>query len=88
MGALLSKMAPKGEPQVEEPAEDGGAGTVEGIIAQLEQEVLPAASPEKAAKVQQAIDILVECLEGGEEPAPEEELPSPEEAAGSGLPPM
>lgn len=87
MDALLSKAGPK-EPMMEpEESEDDGAGILEGIIGQLTQDVLPHADPEKAAKVQQAIDILTGCLEGDSEPPTEEPKISAADA-GSGLPPM
>lgn len=81
-GKLDILIGKTGGPSPDEPPMDdvGGAdeGSLQDVIDELEQKALPAADDTKRGKIEQAINLLKQCLEG------EETAPAPEAAA----PPM
>jgi len=80
LDALKGMMGGEADPQA--PAPEAGYGDdidIPGMIDALENDALPAATPEKRVHLEKAIAELKMCVEGGEKP--EEPMPEPEPEA-------
>ena len=80
LDALKGMMGGETEPQGPAPAMGGHEEVdIPGMIDALENDALPAASPEKRAHLEKAIEALKACVASGEKPG--EPMPEPEPEA-------